>query len=69
MAPAPKELVITGVDIPFFAMVWLIFKWSLAAIPAMFLLWCVGFAFTAVAGTLVAAVMAALGVGVAAVQG
>jgi len=61
MAPAPKEFVITGVDIPFFAVVGLIVKWSIAAIPAMFLLWCLGVALTALAGGAVAALMAALG--------
>lgn len=61
MAAAPKEVVITGVRIPFFAMVWLILKWSLAAIPAMFLLWVLGAIFTLTVGSAVTALLAALG--------
>lgn len=61
MAAAPKEVVITGVRIPFFAMVWLILKWSLAAIPAMFLLWVLGAIFTLTVGSAVTTLLAALG--------
>jgi len=61
MAPAPKEVVVTDVRIPFFACVWLIFKWSLASIPAMFLLWVVGIVFTGIAGTAAAAILTAIG--------
>jgi hypothetical protein len=61
MAAAPKEVVITGIDIPFFAAVWLIVKWSLASIPAMLILWVGGLVFTSVAGALAAAILAALG--------
>ena len=61
MAPAPKEVVVTGVRIPFLAAVWLIFKWSLASIPAMFLLWVVGLVFTGIAGVMATAVLTALG--------
>ncbi len=61
MAAAPTEVVVTGVDIPFFAAVWLIVKWSLASIPAMLILWVVGLVFTGVAGALAAGILAALG--------
>ncbi len=53
-----KEVVITGVDIPFFAAVWLILKWSLAAIPAMMLLWMVGATFAATVGLALQALIA-----------
>ena len=60
MAPAPKEVVVTGVNIPFFAMVWLIFKWSLAAIPAAIMLWFVGMFLTLTVGSAFAGLMASL---------
>lgn len=53
-----KEIVITGVDIPFFAMVWLILKWSLASIPAMMLLWMAGVIFAATVGLSLQALLA-----------
>jgi hypothetical protein len=59
---APKEVVVTGVDIPFFSMVWIILKWSLASIPAMILLWLVGAVLVAIGGGIVAAILAAVGV-------
>lgn len=57
---ATKEVVLTGVDIPFFSMVWLIFKWSLAAIPAMILLGFLGALLSAVGGGVIAALFAAV---------
>jgi len=60
MAPAPKEVVITGINIPFFTMVWLIVKWGIAAIPALIVLWILGFLFTLTVGSSLAALIAAL---------
>ena len=37
MAPAPKEYVLTDIQMPFWRMVVVIFKSTLAAIPAAFL--------------------------------
>ena len=58
---APKEVVVTGVDIPFFSMVWLILKWSLASIPAMILLGLLGAVLSALGGGILAAIFAAVG--------
>lgn len=58
---APKEVVLTGVQIPFFSMVWLILKWALASIPAMVLLWMLSVMLLAVGGGAAAAILAAIG--------
>ena len=61
----PKPVLLVGVDVPFFAAVGLILKWSLAAIPAAFLLsMIVAAAWTFAAGA-VAALFALLGGGAA----
>ena len=59
---APKEVVVTGVEIPFFSMVWIILKWTLASIPAMILMWMLGALLFAVGGGIIAAILAAAGV-------
>jgi|FLOH01.1.fsa_nt_gi hypothetical protein len=61
MAPAPKEVVITGVDISFFSAVGLMVKWSLASIPAMFIVSFLCAVFFAMGGGAVAAIAAAIG--------
>jgi len=55
---APKEVVVTGVDIPFFSMVWIILKWTLASIP----MWMLGALLFALGGGIIAAILAAAGV-------
>jgi hypothetical protein len=62
LASARKEVVVTGVDIPFFAMVWLILKWSLASIPAMFILSVLSAALFVTVGGAITALLTALGV-------
>ena len=57
----PKEVIVTGINMPFLAMVWLIFKWSLASIPALFLLSMLGTMFWTLAAGAVAAILAGLG--------
>lgn len=58
---APKEVVVTGVNIPFVPMVWLILKWSLASIPAMFLLSLIGVVAWALTAGFAAAIISAVG--------
>ena len=59
---APKEVVLTGIDMPFFSMVWFILKWTLASIPAMIILWLLGALLFALGGGIIAAILAATGV-------
>ncbi len=61
MAPAPKEVVITGVDISFLSAVWLMVKWSLASIPAMIIVSLVCTIIWVFAGSAMLAILAALG--------
>lgn len=58
---APKEVVLTGIDMPFFSMVWFILKWTLASIPAMIILWVLGALLFALGGGVIAALFAAVG--------
>ena len=51
MANNVQELVVTDVKIPFLSMVVLLVKWSLAAIPAMIILFAAGAIFSMVLGT------------------
>ena len=50
MANNVQELVVTDIKIPFWSMVVLLVKWSLAAIPAMFILIAVGAALSMALG-------------------
>jgi hypothetical protein len=61
MAPAPKEIVITGVDIPFLSAVGLMVKWSLASIPAMLIVSFLCGIMWALAGGAMLAILAAFG--------
>ena len=61
MAPAPKEVVITGVDISFLSAVGLMVKWSLASIPAMMIVTFLCAIFWALGGGLIFALGSALG--------
>ena len=57
--PSDQRMILVGIDMPFWSMVGLILKVSLAAIPAMFI---VGLIWVAVVGTLggILAVLSAL---------
>ena len=61
MAPAPKEIVITGVDISFLSAVGLMVKWSLASIPAMVIVGFICAVMWALAGSALLAILAAFG--------
>lgn len=49
MAPATRDFVLTDIRMPFWRMVIVIFKFTLAAIPAAILLWLLGAALAVIA--------------------
>lgn len=51
----PPRVVVTDIHMPFGSMVVFMVKWAFAAIPAMLILFCVGFALVAVLGGIVGA--------------
>lgn len=42
-APATLSVTVKNIDIPFFRMVMIVLKWSLASIPALIMLWTILF--------------------------
>ena len=52
MADNTQEIVVTDIKFPFWSMVVLLVKWSLAAIPAMIILISIGVAISLVLGAL-----------------
>lgn len=50
LEPVPQPMILTDIQIPFGQMVIIILKWSLASIPAVFILWLFIFLITFVLG-------------------
>ncbi len=52
-----NRVTITGIDIPFWNIVMIILKWSLASIPAMLLIWGVFMLITSILGAIFGATL------------
>lgn len=52
MADSTQQIVVTDIKIPFWSMVVLMVKWTLAAIPAIVILFFIAAAFSAIFGAL-----------------
>jgi hypothetical protein len=64
MADGPNLVTIRDIDVPFFRMVMILIKWSIAAIPAMIIVAILYALIFALLGGIIAGILQALGVSI-----